>query len=67
LTEQSKDGKVSYEQKSKISSMINTLSESKMVMALKIIRDNMPELKVQVPSYFELLRLRLQIPSTVDM
>ncbi len=67
MTEQSKDGKVSYEQKSKISSMINTLSESKMVMALKIIRDNMPELKVQVPSYFELLRLRLQIPSTVDM
>lgn len=37
---------VTYEQKQDISSRINSLSETKMSTALKIIRDNMPSLKV---------------------
>ena len=37
---------VSYEQKQDISNRINSLPESKMATALKIIRDNMPNLKV---------------------
>lgn len=37
---------VTYEQKQDISMRINSLSESKMATALKIIRDNMPNLKV---------------------
>lgn len=36
---------VTYEQKQDISLRINSLSESKMAQALKIIRDNMPNLK----------------------
>lgn len=36
---------VSYEQKQDISNRINSLPESKMATALKIIRDNMPNLK----------------------
>ena len=42
---------VTYEQKQDISNRINSLPESKMATALKIIRDNMPNLKVM----FELL------------
>ena len=42
----SKQEYVTYEQKQDISDRINTLSESKMATALKIIRDNMPNLKV---------------------
>ena len=38
---------VTYEQKQDISNRINSLSESKMATALKIIRDNMPNLKVR--------------------
>lgn len=37
---------VTYEQKQDISNRINSLPESKMATALKIIRDNMPNLKV---------------------
>lgn len=37
---------VTYEQKQDISNRINSLSESKMATALKIIRDSMPSLKV---------------------
>lgn len=40
---------VTYEQKQDISNRINILSESKMATALKIIRDNMPSLKVNLP------------------
>ena len=39
---------VTYEQKQDISNRINSLSESRMATALKIIRDNMPNLKVQI-------------------
>lgn len=39
---------VTYEQKQDISNRINSLSESKMATALKIIRDNMPTLKVRL-------------------
>ena len=38
---------VTYEQKQDISNRINSLSESKMATALKIIRDNMPNLQVR--------------------
>lgn len=38
---------VTYEQKQDISNRINSLSESRMATALKIIRDNMPSLKVR--------------------
>lgn len=38
---------VTYEQKQDISNRINSLSESRMSTALKIIRDNMPSLKVR--------------------
>lgn len=38
---------VTYEQKQDISNRINSLSEARMATALKIIRDNMPSLKVQ--------------------
>ena len=38
---------VTYEQKQDISNRINSLSETKMATALKIIRDNMPNLKVR--------------------
>lgn len=61
----SKQDNVSYEQKLEISSLVNTLPESKMAMALNIILDNMPELKVQIPS--PLARLRLQILVTMEM
>lgn len=37
---------VTYEQKQDISNRINSLSEARMATALKIIRDNMPSLKV---------------------
>lgn len=37
---------VTYEQKQDISNRINSLSEQRMTTALKIIRDNMPSLKV---------------------
>ena len=37
---------VTYEQKQDISNRINSLSESKMATALRIIRDNMPNLQV---------------------
>ena len=43
-----KETYVSYEQKQDISNRINSLSESKMAKALKIIRDNMPNLKVML-------------------
>ena len=39
---------VTYEQKQDISNRINSLSESKMTTALKIIRDNMPSLQVRL-------------------
>lgn len=45
----SKQEYVTYEQKQDISDRINILSESKMATALKIIRDNMPNLKVLLP------------------
>lgn len=38
---------VTYEQKQDISNRINSLSEARMTTALKIIRDNMPSLKVR--------------------
>ncbi|KAL8768350.1 MAG: hypothetical protein Q9209_005384 [Squamulea sp. 1 TL-2023] len=41
-----KEQYVTYEQKQDISNRINSLSEAKMAKALKIIRDNMPNLKV---------------------
>lgn len=41
-----KEQYVTYEQKQDISNRINSLSEAKMAKALKIIRDNMPGLKV---------------------
>ncbi|KAI4094279.1 MAG: hypothetical protein LQ344_002358 [Seirophora lacunosa] len=41
-----KEQYVTYEQKQDISNRINSLSEPKMAKALKIIRDNMPGLKV---------------------
>ncbi|KAL8696790.1 MAG: hypothetical protein Q9224_002619 [Gallowayella concinna] len=41
-----KEQYVTYEQKQEISNRINSLSEAKMAKALKIIRDNMPNLKV---------------------
>lgn len=40
---------VTYEQKQDISNRINSLSEARMTTALKIIRDNMPSLKVRLP------------------
>ena len=39
---------VTYEQKQDISNRINSLSESKMATALRIIRDNMPNLQVRI-------------------
>ena len=39
---------VTYDQKQEISSRINTLPENKMMQALTIIRDNMPNLKVSL-------------------
>ncbi|KAL8720471.1 MAG: hypothetical protein Q9225_002659 [Loekoesia sp. 1 TL-2023] len=42
-----KEQYVTYEQKQDISNRINSLSEPKMAKALKIIRDNMPSLKVE--------------------
>ena len=42
-----KEQYVTYEQKQDISNRINSLSEPKMARALKIIRDNMPGLKVR--------------------
>ena len=50
-TKKDKAPYVTYEQKQDISNRINSLPESKMATALKIIRDNMPNLKVQ----FEIL------------
>ena len=42
---------VTYEQKQDISNRINSLSETKMATALRIIRDNMPNLQVRfIPS-----------------
>lgn len=40
---------VTYEQKQEISNRINTLPPARMTAALKIIRDNMPNLKVCIP------------------
>lgn len=45
-TKKEKAPYVTYEQKQDISNRINSLPESKMATALKIIRDNMPNLKV---------------------
>lgn len=45
-TKASKKPYVTYEQKQDISNRINSLSETRMATALKIIRDNMPSLKV---------------------
>lgn len=45
-----KEQYVTYEQKQDISNRINSLSEPKMAKALKIIRDNMPSLKVRYKS-----------------
>lgn len=39
---------VTYEQKQDISNRINSLSETKMATALRIIRDNMPNLQVRI-------------------
>ena len=44
---------VTYEQKQDISNRINSLSESRMATALKIIRDNMPNLKVRHGSFYK--------------
>lgn len=49
---------VTYEQKQDISNRINSLSETRMATALKIIRDNMPNLKVQ-PLMFSLDHLEV--------
>ena len=46
-----KEQYVTYEQKQEISTRINSLSEAKMAKALKIIRDNMPNLKVLDKSF----------------
>ena len=45
---------VTYEQKQDISNRINSLSETRMATALKIIRDNMPSLKVRLHSHLHL-------------
>lgn len=47
-TKKEKTAYVTYEQKQDISNRINSLSEARMTTALKIIRDNMPSLKVQL-------------------
>ncbi len=52
---------VTYEQKQDISNRINILSESKMATALKIIRDNMPNLKVKLPPFIKRIYLRIKI------
>ena len=46
-TKKEKTPYVTYEQKQDISNRINSLSESKMATALRIIRDNMPNLQVR--------------------
>ena len=63
----SKQEYVTYEQKQDISNRINTLSESKMATALKIIRDNMPNLKVQIPSFIKRIYLRFNIRTILDL
>lgn len=45
-TSSKREAYVTYEQKQDISQRINNLSQQKMATALKIIRDNMPNLKV---------------------
>ena len=55
----SKQEYVTYEQKQDISNRINSLSESKMATALKIIRDNMPNLKVLIPPFIKRIYLRI--------
>ncbi len=57
----SKQEYVTYEQKQDISNRINILSESKMATALKIIRDNMPNLKVKIPPFVKRIYLRIRI------
>ena len=58
-TKTSKQEYVTYEQKQDISNRINSLSESKMATALKIIRDNMPNLKVKIPPSIKRIYLRI--------
>ena len=48
LSKTSKLPYVTYEQKQDISNRINSLSETRMATALRIIRDNMPNLKVRI-------------------
>ena len=58
----SKKEYVTYEQKQDISNRINSLSEKQMARALKIIRDNMPNLKVHLkPS----TRVYLRTPDSI--
>ena len=54
---------VTYEQKQDISNRINSLPEARMATALKIIRDNMPSLKVR--SFIAAASFRHQYRTTV--
>lgn len=57
-----KETYVTYEQKQDISNRINSLSEKQMARALKIIRDNMPNLKVYFKPFTRIfLRIRDEI------
>ncbi|KAL8654569.1 MAG: hypothetical protein Q9226_003385 [Calogaya cf. arnoldii] len=60
-----KEQYVTYEQKQEISNRINSLSEAKMAKALKIIRDNMPNLKVPDKSFTRML-LRISDRAILD-
>ncbi|KAL8839790.1 MAG: hypothetical protein Q9170_001601 [Blastenia crenularia] len=53
-----KEQYVTYEQKQDISNRINSLSEPKMARALKIIRDNMPSLKVKISHSLKTAQIR---------
>ena len=48
LAKKEKTSYISYEEKQDISNAINSLNEKQMASALKIIRDNMPTLKVRL-------------------
>ena len=59
---------VTYEQKQDISNRINSLSETKMATALRIIRDNMPNLQVRLKLHrvFSYLSNKAILVNTID-
>ena len=57
---------VTYEEKQDISNRINDLNETKMGQALKIIRDNMPSLKVS-PQIYRKFSLRFKLRTILDL